>query len=1148
MTDLLAGWRFALRRLSAGWRFMLVSALGVVVAATLLAVTPIYATAMSDLGLSFRLARELPDPQDRLAHIVVGGLRFGSATDRAAIEVMDRITEARVTWLGDGLVAETRSQRFDLAFPDFEAPEGPVEVPPGDATLRQPWGGYLYYLAGWEQQVDVVDGRLPQGTDPEVVLPDGFQRHAALGDTIRIQAGGFNDCPNVPGAEDPEQAAEEIRCEPTVFVSNRLDVTVVGFVRPRDAGSDRWALFEGEWTAPDVPLIPRLAGVGPNDPRRLQMARGIGQMPLLTTRAQFDEVFRHLIPEASMRHRTGVVVDTSNIGLAEVEYAVADLTSWRRDIRDRMDLNAGGRMDILQTLEGFRTAQAFTAVPLLVMLLQVVGIVIYYVVMVMAMLLERQQQEIGVYRSRGATTSQLVGLSFVEGLVFAIPALLIAPWLAAGVVSLLGMTPTFEAITGGSPLPIAVSPEAYLLAFAGGLLSLLAILLPAFLIVRRGIVDVKREEARPAERNILQRYYLDFALVGLAGLLLWQLNQQGSVFDPGAVGGWASDPLLLAAPFALTASVSLMVLRFYPPLVRLLVRALLMFRGTATAIGLRRAGRAPATYARVTLLIIMAVAVGTFAASYAPTVDRSLEDRERYRVGVDLRGRLWDVSDRRFDARMAELRELDSVAGVFGAYRGSIQPLTGGGIPLLAVDPEGVREAVWWRDDFATDSLDGLMAHLESPVPPSAGYVIPADAVTLQIEVLTPYPTRFVPRARFRHEDGRYVEGFLRSPDAVADQWGTWSVDVPPADGALTFVGLHVGDRADGTLRLEGALYLDDLAVVRADGSTLVLDSFEGPQRWMMFNLPETRERLEVSRDEAATGAQSLRWDWVSLIQPRTRVFAPVMPGIPVTALMDQSAMASFRTEVGGLAFASFDGVAVPLDVRAMPDYFPTLDPAVGMVIVNYEHLREAAGLLAYPTYAYPTELWVQFEDGVSIAEQRQVALGLQEGLLQPRVDRNWLLQSVEVQGATADPTLQAAGSGILAVAFVAVIGLSTVGFVASMTLGARARATEFAVLRAVGVSRGEVLRAMFLEWAIVLALGAVVGAVVGRQVAEIMLRFLNVTETGSAVLPPFVLETSWGMLGLGLGALTGVVAASLVVSWIAAMRRPPTVELRITQ
>ncbi|MCK9495081.1 MAG: FtsX-like permease family protein [Dehalococcoidia bacterium] len=1150
MTDFLAGWRFALRRLRAGWRFMLVAAVGVLVASTLLAITPIYASAMSDLGLAFRLGRELPTVEERGTFLDADGLRLGDTVGQSAVAAMDAVTEARVGWLGDDAISEDRSQRFDISFPGFDAPEEPVAVPE-DASgepVRQPWGGYLFHLGGFEEHVEVVEGRLPEGADTaEVVLPWGFQRHAALGDVIRLQGGGLDDCPNLPGAEDPEQAAEEIQCEPTLFASTSVEVTVVGFVRPDDLEDERWSMFRGAWVATDAPVLPRLSAALPTDPRRGDVARGIGQMPLLTTQEQFDGVFRTLLPESTYSHRAGIVVDTSRIGLGEVDYAIGDLSAWEQEVRTRLGLDGVGSVDVLKTLQGYRTSQSFTSVPLLIMLLQVVGIVVYYVVMVMAMLLERQQEELGVYRSRGATTGQLVGLSFVEGVVLAVPALLVAPWLASQVVALLGRTPAFDGVTGGAALPAAITPEAYLLAVAGGVLSLLAILLPAFLVVRRGIVDVKREEARPAQRNVLQRYYLDFGVVALAGLLLWQLNQRGSVFDPSSVGGWSSDPLLLAAPLAITLAVSLMMLRFYPPLVRLAARFLLLLRGTAVAIGLRRAGRAPASYARVTLLVILAIAVGTFAASYGPTVDRSYEDRARYTAGIDLRGRLEDQTDEHFEEKLAALTETEGVASAVGVHRSTIAAAGGLGTQLLALDPVVATDALWWRDDFATRPLDDLMRELQSVVPPGGGYVLPEDAETLQLWINTPVPARLVLRARFRLENGSYTQAFLEPSEGVADQWEAWRVALPDVEGELAFAGLLVGDRQDGTLRLEGSLFIDDLQAIAADGETVDLDEFEGAQRWMMLGPADSQERFALSGEQARSGSQALQWSWQPLIGPRTRLLAPFDPTMPIAAVMDRAAAGAFRVDVGGVALANFGDIAVPIQVRAIVDYFPTLDPGVGNVIVNYDHLREAAGLVDFPEYDYPTELWVDFEDGLSTEQQLTVAQTLEADDGAPRI-AEWTVQDEAVRTAQADPTLQAAGSGILGVAFVAVIGLCTVGFVATMVLGARGRATEFAVLRAVGVAKPEILRALVLEWGVVLVLGAAIGGVVGREVARIMMRFLNVTESGSKVLPPFVLETSWGTLGLGLGVLAGAVVASLLVAWAFSMRRSPTIELRVTQ
>ena len=57
----------------------------------------------------------------------------------------------------------------------------------------------------------------------------------------------------------------------------------------------------------------------------------------------------------------------------------------------------------------------------------------------------------------------------------------------------------------------------------------------------------RRAQARPGA-SILQRYYLDFVLVALAALLLWELNERGSAFQPSATGGVSSDPILLASP------------------------------------------------------------------------------------------------------------------------------------------------------------------------------------------------------------------------------------------------------------------------------------------------------------------------------------------------------------------------------------------------------------------------------------------------------------------------------------------------------------------------------------------------------------------------------------------------------------------------
>ena len=229
---------------------------------------------------------------------------------------------------------------------------------------------------------------------------------------------------------------------------------------------------------------------------------------------------------------------------------------------------------------------------------------------------------------------------------------------------------------------------------------------------------------------------------------------------------------------------------------------------------------------------------------------------------------------------------------------------------------------------------------------------------------------------------------------------------------------------------------------------------------------------------------------------------------------------------------------------------FPTLKPEAGIVIVNYDHFRSLATSVMHFELARQNELWVDFAETTSIKDQQTIvaALSRRASPIEALPSFPQRLLSSRLEASSSDPTLQASGSGILSVAFVSVLALSTLGFVVTLVLSARSRTVEFAVLRIVGTSARQILRSMLLEWGTVLLIGSVVGVLLGRQVARIMLSFLEVTDQGVSVLPPFILLTDWSTLGIGIGVLVGLVIVSLGLAWATTMRRANASELRITQ
>ncbi|MFA7250274.1 MAG: FtsX-like permease family protein [Dehalococcoidia bacterium] len=1147
MGELFAGWRLALQRLVANGRLMLIAALGVLAAATLLAATPVYAAAMTDLGLHFRLERQLARVEDHVPFLDVDRMLLGDPVDRARREAIARVTQARIGWLGTTVI-EDRSAALDLTFPGHEAsaPPRPVAVTAREADpLRQRWSAFVYTLSDFERAIDVVEGRLPGPSSAglEVVLPDGFQRHAKIGDTVRLGGPSWDDCVHVPRSLDTATALDEVPCGPTTFASMSATATIVGFVRPKDASDLRWQLFAGGWRVPDQPILGRDAGA--SAPAGSPEERA---MSLITTREQFYGAFAARMPELGSRYRAGVVLDARALTLPDVPRAIDDLAAWRTDITDRLGLAAGVRLTALDVLQGFRNAQTFSQIPLLLILLQVVGIVLYYVVMVMAMLLEPQAEEIGVLRSRGATTTQLVGLNVVEGAVLAIPAALAGPWIAAQVVATIGRLPAFHVITGGAPLVAHVTPEASLLGSAGAALAFGAILLPSYLVARKGILRVRREEARPAGRSVVQRYYLDFAFVIAAAFLLWQLSQRGTVFDPGSVGGWSTDPMLLLSPLVITVAVALLMLRFYPPVVRLAVRALLLFRGTAVAIGLRRAGRSPAAYARLMLLLAMSVSVGTFAASYGPTVGRSLDERVRYTAGADARADIERPDRIASERALPAVRALPGVADAALAFRGSLSTANGGSVGVLSIDPGRAPSMLWFRDDFSARPMPDLLRLLGSEGRPGGGLLLPDGATTVTIQVRSANLQRSSLQARFRDASGEMWDSLLALPERAGAGWGPAAASVPEfAARPVTLVGIRVGERLGLDLRRDGALQLDRVAA-RVGAQEVVLDDFEGAFTWSLYGAPTRDETFRQADGDAASGRRFGEWKWNGTITAQDRMLALNDPAVPLSAIVNREALSTLGTTDGGVAMVILNGLQIPVFVRGVVDLFPTLDPARGFMVLNAEQLQSIAGTVGAVDPGRPNELWLRFRDDTSLTARRETLTRLMAADAPLRVKSNPLIQAVMLDDTRADPTLQAAGSGILTVAFLAVLGLSTLGIVVTLVLGARTRAVEFAVLRAVGTSGRQILRALLLEWGIVVAVGAVVGLVLGRVVASLMLRFLSVTERGDRVLPPFIVQTDWRALGLGVGVLVAVVGVTLYLSWSAAMRQSTGTRLRLTE
>jgi len=92
--------------------------------------------------------------------------------------------------------------------------------------------------------------------------------------------------------------------------------------------------------------------------------------------------------------------------------------------------------------------------------------------------------------------------------------------------------------------------------------------------------------------------------------------------------------------------------------------------------------------------------------------------------------------------------------------------------------------------------------------------------------------------------------------------------------------------------------------------------------------------------------------------------------------------------------------------------------------------------------------------------------------------------------------------------------------------------------MQSVGARRRSTTLQTAVEIATILAPAVVLGALLGRWIADAFLAFLNVGLAGEPLAPPFRLHTDWEVAWVGIGALlVGTLAGVSAVSARAAQR-----------
>lgn len=264
--------------------------------------------------------------------------------------------------------------------------------------------------------------------------------------------------------------------------------------------------------------------------------------------------------------------------------------------------------------------------------------IVFYLFMVSQLNVEQEKNEIAVFKSRGASSAQILLIYALESLVLGIATAIIGPFIGYGLCHVLGASNGFLEFVNRTALPIKFTIDAFLYSLLAVGVFFVTTMLPIVPATRTTIVAHKASKAKKAKRPIWDKAFLDIILiVGSVGWLYYYNKTQESLAAEGMTNASATvNPLLFIASTAFILGAALLVVRIYPFVVRFIYKVGKRVWSPAQYISLNNIGRSSSGRERFIMAFLMlTVALGLFFANTARALNRNAEQTANYMVGCD---------------------------------------------------------------------------------------------------------------------------------------------------------------------------------------------------------------------------------------------------------------------------------------------------------------------------------------------------------------------------------------------------------------------------------------------------------------------------------------------------------------------------------
>ena len=1103
LSDFITTWKFVIKRSLSHARLLVSVVIGVLLAAAILSGTVIYFNSLKEIALDASLDAMPSNDLDIVSKAVRGPTTVGEY-EKVSNLIVGEATR-NIGWFSKNLISGGSSATFFLTKPGKE-----------DQAGKDNARAYFLFSSDLNEHAGLIDGGK---------IPDNSNNQRDQNSTLVIEALISEEAAWESGIE----IGDTLSVVP--FWSDEIDrasVVVTGVLRKLNSDTNFWHLNELVFSA--------------------NTGESFRTVPFYVSEDTYFQILGKSFTDMDTNYGWMFTVQKDLISADKAQDGIRSIGLLESTVRAQLP-NYRQFTSLDELLVDYEKRLFFSKLPMFVLLVLVAVVVLYYIVTLSGLLIERQKGEIALLRSRGAGFWHLISIFTVEGLTISGLSIVLGPLMAAGAIKLAGSTPIFAELLGGTGLDVKLSGAAYALGAVGGVFSFCALMIPAIQASRVSVTAYRRESARPSGLPFFQKYYIDVLLLILLVVLFRQLTEQGSLFASQAFGKTTANYLLLAVPAITLLGFALVLLRLFPVVLNLASRVLSKVLPVGPTLGLWQMARNPAYYARLSLLLILTAGLGIFAASFGGTLDRSFKERVLYSTGSEIR-----IDGISMDAigytkpLQSSYEQIDGVSAASSVYRGrayDYTDLTSDKIQILGINPSTFDAVGWFRDDFFSTNKTDVLELLKSDQI-TQGIPIPENARTLAIIAKSsrPQPTVRL-AARIVDVNGRYFTYEMGNLSTANVQLYEVSLTrtsrstsrllrgqqlEPTAPLRLVSIAIDETNTLGSTF--PGQVTIGQISVRDSEGTRFEIDESVDNMMWNPLSMTSDSVGDFVTVSELSVEGiegESVTFNWSSgpSLVPRGIYYGNKMSFIPVIG--SDSFVSSSGHQIGDIFYIYVASKRVPVKLVDIFSYFPTLDVNSQIhLVTDINALMSFANLDTSQRELKPNEMWLKLN------VEGQEKLDLVESLkIEPFGATNVFERDALLQESSVDPLTKAGWRAILFIAFGAVFILSCLGFVVHAYVSFSGRRVQFALLRTVGLTQFQIGTVVLLEQVFVIATGMALGAWMGQNLGAIIMPFIANDDVGTQVLPPFVTEISWvALIGTYAAMITVFTAITFSMIW----------------